>query len=214
MSEEFIFSENLRKIREYKGLTQQQLANMAGMSKTAVSNYEINYSMPQARYLKRLTAALGVTAADLFSEDFDPAVHEALWQSNNQEKMYLFPTQHPTDVIGDVPQTITSYIDMPKTPAMRGNKNIVVVCPDNAMDNAGFSQDDYIIVSRCMSLKDDGIYALFADDTFYIRRVNISNDIITLIPDSNYKDYTPVQINAKTANILVVGRVIHSIKNY
>ena len=71
-----------------------------------------------------------------------------------------------------------------------------------------------MIISKRLNLKDGDIFALFAEGEFYIRRVSISGDIVTLIPDSNYNEYTPIQFNVRDENIIVIGKVIHSVKNY
>ena len=41
------FGERLRRRREEKGMTQQQLARQLGISKSAVGNYETGVSMPR-----------------------------------------------------------------------------------------------------------------------------------------------------------------------
>lgn len=215
MEQKTIFAKNLFKMREYLGLSQQELADKAGMTKTAISNYEISYSEPKRRYLERLCEALGVSATDLYSESFDPShLKEGVFQLPTQERMYIFNTDSYVEIAMNNTDYNTPYIDMPKSPEMRNGDCIVVRCPDNSMDNAGFSKGEYVIISKRLNLKDGEIYALFADGEFYIRRVNISGDIITLIPDSNYKEFSPVQLNALESSVVVVGKVIHSVKNY
>ncbi len=215
MEQKTVFAKNLLKMREYLGLSQQELADKAGMTKTAISNYEISYSEPKRRYLERLCEALGVSATDLYSESFDPThLKEGVFQLPTQERMYIFNTDSYVDIAMNNTDYNTPYIDMPKSPEMRNGECIVVRCPDNSMDNAGFSKGEYVIISKRLNLKDGEIYALFADGEFYIRRISLSGDIITLIPDSNYKEFSPVQLNALESSVVVVGKVIHSVKNY
>ena len=52
------FGERLRRRREEKGMTQQQLARQLGISKSAVGNYETGVSMPREDVLLRLFSAL------------------------------------------------------------------------------------------------------------------------------------------------------------
>ena len=215
MEQKTVFARNLFKMRDYLGLSQQELADKAGITKTAISNYEISYSEPKRKYLERICEALGVSANDLYSDKFDPAmIKEGVFQSPTQQRMYIFKTNSYADIAISEPDYSNEYIDMPKSPAMRSGECIVVKCPDNSMDNAGFSKGEYVIISKRLNLKDGDIFALFAEGEFYIRRVSISGDIVTLIPDSNYNEYTPIQFNVCDENIIVVGKVIHSIKNY
>lgn len=54
-------------LRTEKGMTQQQLAAAAGISKGAISNYENGHNGVAVRNLKKIADALGVTIAQLVS---------------------------------------------------------------------------------------------------------------------------------------------------
>ncbi|MDR7328642.1 helix-turn-helix domain-containing protein [Corynebacterium guangdongense] len=65
---------NLRALRLARGLTQEKLAHLAGMSRSAISNLERNESNqarsadPTMSTIYRLSAALQVTPAELLPE--------------------------------------------------------------------------------------------------------------------------------------------------
>lgn len=59
------FNVNLRRIRKEKGITQEQLADAAGVSAQAVSKWEMN-SFPDAALLPRIADRLGVSIDELF----------------------------------------------------------------------------------------------------------------------------------------------------
>ncbi|MGN1108614.1 MAG: helix-turn-helix domain-containing protein [Oscillospiraceae bacterium] len=59
------FNANLRRIRKEKGITQEQLADAAGVSAQAVSKWEMN-SFPDAALLPRIADRLGVSIDELF----------------------------------------------------------------------------------------------------------------------------------------------------
>ena len=54
------FSETLQQLRKDRGLTQQQLADAAGLSQTAVSQWEAGVREPSWSAVRALAAALGV----------------------------------------------------------------------------------------------------------------------------------------------------------
>jgi putative molybdopterin biosynthesis protein len=56
----------LRMARQARGLSQQQLAGMAGVSRQAVSAVEAGHSEPKLRVALALASALGVTVEELF----------------------------------------------------------------------------------------------------------------------------------------------------
>ena len=61
------FSENLRKARENKGLTQQQVADSMGISKSTYCGYETGKRQPDVAKIKELSRVLG-TPADVMLE--------------------------------------------------------------------------------------------------------------------------------------------------
>lgn len=62
-------SERLREERHRAGLTQQALAERAGLDKQAVSLIENAHATPRLDTVKRLAHALGMSAADLIADE-------------------------------------------------------------------------------------------------------------------------------------------------
>lgn len=59
------FAETLKKIRTQQGFSQQSLAKKAGVSQTAVYNWERGERKPKLEQLRRIAAALNVTIGEL-----------------------------------------------------------------------------------------------------------------------------------------------------
>ena len=55
---------DLKKLRQEKGKTQEEVAQQVGVSRIAVRNWE-NGAPPKAKYLPKLAQALGCTVNDL-----------------------------------------------------------------------------------------------------------------------------------------------------
>lgn len=58
-------AENLRKIRERRGFSQNELAEMTELSQGAISKFESGITKPNPRTLKILADALNVTRDEL-----------------------------------------------------------------------------------------------------------------------------------------------------
>ena len=56
---------DLKRIRMQKNITQVELAEMLGISRTAVSMWETGEALPRAETLKRLAKILGCTIDEL-----------------------------------------------------------------------------------------------------------------------------------------------------
>ena len=61
------FSENLKSARKSKGLTQQQLAELLNLDRSAVAHYEKGTAMPHARNIQKLCDILELTFDELFN---------------------------------------------------------------------------------------------------------------------------------------------------
>lgn len=63
------FAENLVELRKYHDFSQEELADMIGVSRQTLSKYETGESLPDIEKCKRLADVFGVTIDDLISHD-------------------------------------------------------------------------------------------------------------------------------------------------
>ena len=63
------FAENLVELRKYHDFSQEELADMIGVSRQTLSKYETGESLPDIEKCKRLANVFGVTIDDLISHD-------------------------------------------------------------------------------------------------------------------------------------------------
>ena len=63
--------QNIRKIRKAHGFSQEELAEMIGVSRQTMSKYETGESLPDIEKCKQLANAFGVTVDDLISYEKD-----------------------------------------------------------------------------------------------------------------------------------------------
>lgn len=65
------FAENLIELRKYHNYSQEELAEMIGVSRQTMSKYETGESLPDIEKCKQLANAFGVTVDDLISYEKD-----------------------------------------------------------------------------------------------------------------------------------------------
>ena len=63
------FSRNLRRLRQEKNLTQEQLANMLGVSTQSISRWECGNTLPDVMLLPEIAQLYGVTIDDLYRKE-------------------------------------------------------------------------------------------------------------------------------------------------
>lgn len=67
------FSSKLKSLRESKGLSQPQLAELTGISQQSLGGYELGVASPSWAYLQLIAMALGVSCMDLTDDPKDLA---------------------------------------------------------------------------------------------------------------------------------------------
>ena len=65
------FAENLIELRKYHNYSQEELAEMIGVSRQTMSKYETGESLPDIEKCRQLANAFGVTVDDLISYEKD-----------------------------------------------------------------------------------------------------------------------------------------------
>lgn len=80
--------ENIRKIRETKGLTQKQVADACGVADATIRTYELGKANPKPVTVSKIAKALGVSPSALYGIDWVPGIEmpdqetaSALYQS-------------------------------------------------------------------------------------------------------------------------------------
>lgn len=89
------FGEKLKEYREYRNMTQEQLANKIGVAKSTIAGYEAGNRTPDVAKIKKLAAALGITGDDLLETN---TIKRA--SSVSEEAMQMAETYDKLDIWG------------------------------------------------------------------------------------------------------------------
>ena len=71
------FSQNLKRFRIAKNLTQEQAADVLGVSAQTISRWECNITLPDVGTLPQIARLYGVTIDDLYKENSTAYEHYA-----------------------------------------------------------------------------------------------------------------------------------------
>lgn len=77
MAKDLTLGQFIAKRRKYMGLTQEELGEKIGVSKSAVAKWEIDGGLPDRDNLRRLSKAIGVSIDDLHKIINDTNTNEA-----------------------------------------------------------------------------------------------------------------------------------------
>lgn len=92
----------LKKARENKRLTQQQVADLLGVSNGAISGYERNYRDPDTETLKRLAELYDVSVDYLTGMVVKQ--NQAVYSTNSNEKIIIEEKLKLADAILNLPE--------------------------------------------------------------------------------------------------------------
>ncbi len=103
----------IKEARNKLGYTQEQLAELVGVKKSAIANYENDISSPREEILIKLFAALKVDANYLFQDDLSPQV-KAIINTKNITLAAHRTDGYDTDLPEEAQEELKSYIEFLK----------------------------------------------------------------------------------------------------
>lgn len=123
------FADNLRSAREMRGLTQQQIADMMGITKSTYCGYETGKRQPDVPKIKQLSQILNVTADTLLETGHDsiaPLSQSALKLAND----YMTLDDHGKRIVDSVLNEETRRMDNERAAKEKESKAVnVAVAP-------------------------------------------------------------------------------------
>src|SRR5690625_3258008 len=204
--------ENIRKLRQAKGLTQQQLADKMGASNyTTISKWESGANSPRGGDLVEL------------SKLFNVSVDELLGINNNVtlKSDYKFI---PTAISAGLPIEVDGITEA-KTISIpdnimgkwAGNKDIFITRINGDSMNRVMPDDSLIAVKPIESIKQlkDGDIVVFSHDHEYsVKRFYQYDDMIVFRPDSDDIQFSELRLPKNDIeNLQIHGKVILYIVN-
>lgn len=210
----------LKKLRKYKGINQDELAQLLAVGKTTISNYETGYTVPPSANLRQLAQFFNVTVDDLIDDKIsvedligkkEPTVPYAFKEdvdvsfSKKNIPVYL---NFSTDNV-PIHQFIfsTSFVG-------EGNIFGLKVSGDR-MDRAALP-DGSIAIIRSQEYADDNevIAAIVDDNPAFICRYFRQGELVVLENESSNPVYhRPTVVNPKEQSFKIIGKVIKSIQS-
>lgn len=216
----------LKKLRKYKGINQDELAQMLGVGKTTISNYETGYTVPPNTNLRQLANFFGVTLDGLTNDGITiDDLLKKLAPSNGvtppQEPILRNPPATPfQEMAVPVYMNLTTHC-VPvhqfifSTSFIGEGEFFGLKISGNRMDRAGLS-DGSIAIIRSQDFADDNeVVAVALDDNpAFICRYFRQGELVLLESESSNPAYhRPIVVNPKAQTFKILGKVIKSIQS-
>lgn len=189
--------ENIRKLREERGLNQRELARLAGVSHSYVSDVERGDVTPSLKFLEKVAAALGVSVSSLISR------RSAQWEVIEVPVVGSVPAGGP--VIEE--ENLLGHMPLPKE-FVKGRCFALKVSGDS-MQDVGIEDGDYVLVEMTHEAKNGQTVVARIRNEVTIKRFYRINGQVRLEPaNPRYRALTPSELEI----IGVVRKVIKDVR--
>lgn len=189
-------SDKLMRLREYKNITQQELAKIAGVSDKAVSTWEQGTRSPKLQAVRKICAHFGLdlnTFVNESNDEFAPML------SAVSASIVDHPEPYKAPIVGTIPagypavalEDIGGYEPIPYSNA---EDYIFLRVSGDSMINADIRPDDLVLIRRQSTAEPGQIVACIVNgDEATLKRYRPAPDGVYLMPENSA--YAPRRVD-------------------
>lgn len=186
---------NIRRLREQRGLTQEQLGKMVDVSRSTITQWERGWTTPRMGNVQLLAGALGVSTADIIADELPP--------SNAIKPATPKPAYAP--LLGRVhagkaqePDVLQDAIPVPYEIIHRHPQGYFLQVEGDCMDKV-YPEGCYILIDPEQRPSNGSIAVVSIDGADYVmRRLYRGANTLILSPDSHNAKYEDMVFAATT----------------
>lgn len=186
---------NIRRLREQRGLTQEQLGKMVDVSRSTITQWERGWTTPRMGNVQLLAGALGVSTADIIADELPP--------SNAIKPTTAKPAYAP--LLGRVhagkaqePDVLQDAVPVPYEIIKRHQQGYFLQVEGDCMDKV-YPEGCYILIDPEQRPSNGSIAVVSIDGADYVmRRLYRGANTLILSPDSHNADHEDMVFAATT----------------
>lgn len=184
---------NIRRLRKQRKLTQDQLGDMVGVSRSTITQWERGWTTPRMGNVQLLAGALGVSTADIIADELPP--------SNAIKPATAKPAYAP--LLGRVhagkaqePDVLQDAIPVPYEIIKRHPQGYFLQVEGDCMDNV-YPDGCYILIDPEQRPSNGSIAVVSIDGADYVmRRLYRGANTLILSPDSHNAEHDDMVFTA------------------
>ena len=201
----------IKSLRQNKGITQEELAKIVGLQRSAIAKYELGIvdNMKQST-IKTMADYFGVRPSYLMGYEDEPIINKSL----------LIP------VLGRIPagtplfaneDIIAYYPIIPDLYELSEVKNLFYLQVVGYSMNKLFENSSYVLMRKQDYAENGDIVAAIVngnDEATLKRFKRIDDTFVMLEPDSTFEEYQPIIINLKETDFKIIGKVVGDFRKW
>ena len=210
-----MYGQKLRELRKLEGWTQEEVAKKLGVSKQTYSHYENEKRKPGLEMIQKLAKVYQVDIGIVFGNELkvNPEISESPATYNTAVKIPIIGTIAAGEPIL-AEQNIIGYAPAPPMMNLEGRNTFYLEVKGESM-NREFANGSFVLVDRDLQIENGQIAAVMVNgDEATVKKINRTDNILTLIPLSSDDSYYPEVINLEKTEVKFIGKVIGAFKQY
>lgn len=200
-------AENIRKFRTDADLTQAKLADLVGVTRATVTQWETGWSQPRMGAVEKLSEVLGVSMSELVDDSNIKRVPGAITPTEPRKAyLPLLGKVHAGDA--QEPQVLDERISLPYEVWERHRDGYFLQVEGQCMSKI-YPEGSYILIDPMQRPVNGSIAVVSIDGADYVmRRLYKGSSVLVLSPDSWEAGYEDIVIAGDDHTVEFVGSVV------
>lgn len=200
-------AENIRKFRTDADLTQAKLADLVGVTRATVTQWETGWSQPRMGAVEKLSEVLGVSMSELVDDSNIKRVPGAITPTEPRKAyLPLLGKVHAGDA--QEPQVFDERISLPYEVWERHRGGYFLQVEGQYMSKI-YPEGSYILIDPMQRPVNGSIAVVSIDGADYVmRRLYKGSSVLVLSPDSWEAGYEDIVIAGDDHTVEFVGSVV------
>ena len=200
-------AENIRKFRTDADLTQAKLADLVGVTRATVTQWETGWSQPRMGAVEKLSKVLGVSMSELVDGGNIKRVPGAITPPEPRKAyLPLLGKVHAGDA--QEPQVLDERISLPYEVWERHRDGYFLQVEGQCMSKI-YPEGSYILIDPAQRPVNGSIAVVSIDGADYVmRRLYKGSSVLVLSPDSWEEGYDDIVIAGDDHTVEFVGSVV------
>lgn len=200
-------AENIRKFRTDADLTQAKLADLVGVTRATVTQWETGWSQPRMGAVEKLSEVLGVSMSELVDDSNTKRVPGAITPTEPRKAyLPLLGKVHAGDA--QEPQVFDERISLPYEVWERHRDGYFLQVEGQCMSKI-YPEGSYILIDPMQRPTNGSIAVVSIDGADYVmRRLYKGSSVLVLSPDSWEAGYEDIVIGGDDHTVEFVGSVV------
>lgn len=196
-----MFGDILKELRLGKKLTQQQLADSIGLSKSAISMYENGKRVPELEILELFADFFNVDMNRLTGSKFSSGISNILPMPDMIRIPLLGAIACGEPILAQ--ENLSEYVDLPK----HIHADFALECKGDSMIDAHIYDGDIVYINSHSEIENGQIVVALIENEATLKRMYKTNDTLILQPEN--KNYSPIVLHGtELEQVRILGRAV------